>query len=145
MVTKTTEPADAQTSMSIPDAAHIRMVQQVVANFELVIRQLTKTYREQTAAGLEEEAEETRRKLSQMAGELAGVIAANPGCVDETVGVLTATAARPVNLARAMVLSSLVIAATALLSVVLINGGANWFYAEMGFLVVAYLVWQHGL
>jgi hypothetical protein len=47
-------------------------------------------------------------------------------------------------LPEAIIVSALILAGALLLSVVLATG-ANWFYAEMLFVLVAYLVWQRWL
>jgi hypothetical protein len=119
-------------------AKYRKMVLDFVNFQEGVIAHLQEKAKEQKAAGLHAEAEQTLLELASAKRELAKTIA-------DHRGIFPPAAVKPAIsnvLPRAIVVSALLIAGAALLCVLMATG-AKWYYAEMVFALAAYLVWQH--
>ena len=127
-------------------------IEKTVESVKRLTEYLKQRAAEEKAKGLIEEAEKTLRTVAFQQKWLAQVYAENPwlegeGLVDPKRSLTTSqppasTTQHPV--AQAIVLSAFIIAGAALLCVVLVTA-ANWYYAEMLFALVAYLIWQHYL
>jgi hypothetical protein len=109
----------------------------------------------QEASGQTEAAEETLRSVARMRSNLCKVLEHNrdvyiPGpdilaiAFPDAMAGDVSSRSRATGLPEAIIVSALILAGALLLSVVLATG-ANWFYAEMLFVLVAYLVWQRWL
>jgi hypothetical protein len=119
-------------------AKYRKMVLNVVDSLKGVIADLKVKAKEQKAAGLQAEAEQTLLELASAKRELANIITNHP----EIFPPVSVKPAASNLLPRAIVVSALLIAGAALLCVLMATG-AKWYYAEMLFALAAYLVWQH--
>jgi hypothetical protein len=131
------------------------MVHDVVESLVQIIIHDTNNAKGQEASGQTEAAEQTLWKVARIRSELRKVLQHNrdvyvPGPDIIAIAFPDATAgddssrSRATGLPGAIIVSALILAGALLLSVALATG-ANWFYAEMLFVLVAYLVWQRWL
>jgi hypothetical protein len=132
------------------------MVRGVGRTLEDMLENLQRKAKKHAAAGEDDAAFGALEEMRKLHLELRELKANNPGITWSREKTTTKTHAprttgsaavlsTPSNaLPRAIVVSALIIAGAILLSVILATG-ANWYYAEMIFVLAAYLVWQHWL
>lgn len=124
------------------------MVREVGRSLEGAIRDKYNTWKKQVEAGEDEASMDTFRALTELRRELRRFKETYPEITWDskapTTPIEDLVSGPSRTLPSAIVVSALIIAGVILLSVVLVTG-ANWYYAEMIFVLAAYLVWQHWL